>query len=177
MVINIILFIIIYIYVFTDIKNKLIRVSDVTIIKRTLFLLFFAMLISFVQGFYVIQLQAKPILENSGFLSNIYSAANANKFDESLANQKEQGLDKVLRSFNSKKENLYDGDLPDYANYTGKLDFKAFELNNFKRLDGFFQFFKLRYIWSILLSQFMMSILIGIVLQLLWEDRPITEPL
>jgi len=36
---------------------------------------------------------------------------------------------------------------------------------------------KFCYIWSIHLSQFMVSILIGIVLQLLWEDRPITEPL
>ena len=33
------------------------------------------------------------------------------------------------------------------------------------------------YIWSILLSQFVVSILIGVVLQLLWEDRAITEPL
>ena len=33
------------------------------------------------------------------------------------------------------------------------------------------------YIWSILLSQFIVSILIGVVLQLLWEDRAITEPL
>jgi hypothetical protein len=36
---------------------------------------------------------------------------------------------------------------------------------------------KFYYIWSVHLSQFMVSILIGIVLQLLWEDRPITEPL
>jgi len=36
---------------------------------------------------------------------------------------------------------------------------------------------KFYYVWSIHLSQFMVSILIGIVLQLLWEDRPITEPL
>jgi len=33
------------------------------------------------------------------------------------------------------------------------------------------------YIWSILFSQLVVSILIGIVLQLLWEDRAITEPL
>ena len=36
---------------------------------------------------------------------------------------------------------------------------------------------KFYYVWSIHLSQFMVSILIGIVFQLLWEDRPITEPL
>jgi hypothetical protein len=33
------------------------------------------------------------------------------------------------------------------------------------------------YIWSILFSQLVLSILMGVVLQLLWEDRPITEPL
>ena len=33
------------------------------------------------------------------------------------------------------------------------------------------------YIWKILFSQFLVAMLIGIVLQLLWEDRPITEPL
>ena len=33
------------------------------------------------------------------------------------------------------------------------------------------------YVWSILFSQLVVSILIGVVLQLLWEDRPITEPL
>ena len=36
---------------------------------------------------------------------------------------------------------------------------------------------KVLYVWSILFSQLVASILVGIVLQLLWEDRPITEPL
>ena len=33
------------------------------------------------------------------------------------------------------------------------------------------------YIWSVLLSQALMAIFIGVILQLIWEDRPITEPL
>jgi hypothetical protein len=53
---------------------------------------------------------------------------------------------------------------------------KLFGISNYYSLPSFFgrPFY---YIWSVHFSQFMMSILFGIVLQLLWEDRPITEPL
>jgi len=50
-------------------------------------------------------------------------------------------------------------------------------IENFSVAELFTTDTKFYYIWSIHLSQFMVSILIGIVFQLLWEDRPITEPL
>ena len=52
-----------------------------------------------------------------------------------------------------------------------------FGINNFSIAKLSLTNTKIYYIWSIHLSQFMVSILIGIVFQLLWEDRPITEPL
>ncbi|MCG2831306.1 MAG: hypothetical protein L6302_09660, partial [Desulfobacteraceae bacterium] len=69
-VVNSVLFVLIYLYVFTDIKNKLVKLRDNVVFRRAGALVLFAMLISFVQGFYVMQYQAKPMLENSGFLKS-----------------------------------------------------------------------------------------------------------
>jgi hypothetical protein len=44
--------------------------QEAAVLKRAGVLVLFAMLISFVQGFYVLQFQAKPMLENSGFLTS-----------------------------------------------------------------------------------------------------------
>jgi hypothetical protein len=147
-VVNAVLFVLLLLYVFTDIRNKLIRVGDGAVLRRTVGVLFFAMLISFVQGFYVLQFMAEPMLENSEFLI-------------------------------SEKLEIIDS-IPDLSNEIESLEKqvnrKLFGISNFYSVDSFFgrPFY---YIWSVHLSQFMMSILFGIVLQLLWEDRPITEPL
>jgi len=69
-VVNSVFFVLIYLYVFTDIRNKLVRVREAAVLRRAAVLVLFAMLISFVQGFYVLQFQAKPMLENSGFLTS-----------------------------------------------------------------------------------------------------------
>jgi len=146
---DIILLVIIFIYIFTDIKNKVVKVSGGTIIKRTMVLLFFAMIISLIQGFYVIQFQAKPILENSDAVKNI---------------------DKVLSDSGAKRQGSSD-------KYTGRLNFFIFKCDNFQSMKLYWFNYRQIYIWSVLFFQFIISILIGVVLQSLWEDRPITEPL
>lgn len=157
--VNIVLFITLSLYIFTDIRNKLIRVSESAVFRRTILLVFFAMTISFVQGYYVLQFQAKPMLENSGFLTK----ANDDQLEI-------KGSDKQWKAEENKLEIL---ELQKRALY-GIKNFSAHE-SFLGKLTG--SNFSLYYIWSIHLSQFMMAILIGIILQLLWEDRPITEPL
>ena len=157
-VVNIVLFVILFLYIFTDIRNKLVRIPDSTVIKRAFGIIFLAMLISFVQGFYVIQFKAKPMLENSGFLENKLVEEGPNIDISRGKFNNEPNADS--QAPNSK----YDGSLFGLRNFT---TVKLFSNNDCH----------LRYIWSVHLSQLMMSIMIGIVLQLLWEDRPITEPL
>ncbi|NQT55973.1 MAG: hypothetical protein HQ551_07060 [Desulfobacteraceae bacterium] len=161
LVVNLVLFVILFLYIFTDIRNKLVRLTDCTVLKRTAGLISLAMLISFLLGFYVIQFKAKPMLENSEFL-------------EKLGSIKKPGIDTELNKFNKtlKFQNT-SVESAGYSQYSGRL----FGFDNFTSIKLRFNDYRLRYIWSIHLSQFMMSILIGIILLLLWEDRPITEPL
>ena len=163
---NIVSFFIILLYIITEIRNKLVRQTDITVLKRSIGIIFLAMVISFIQGFYVIQLTAKPMLENSEFLEKI------------LTKNKNFSLDIVLDSDLVAVHKLEDEERDKLANkepiYNGKL---VGEIKNYKRFKIFNRNIYIRYIWSIHLSQFMMAILIGVVLQLLWEDRPITEPL
>lgn len=157
-VVDVVLLTIISIYIFTDIRNKLVKIRSRGVLARSVCLLLFAMLISFVQGFYVLQFKAQPILENSGFLNH----NNARLLG--------------LKSENNSLVKQYDGRL-EILGEQKPLRILGFELNNFEKIKiaGLQNYFY--YIWSIHLSQFVMAILIGVILQLLWEDRPITEPL
>ena len=146
LILNMVLVVIIFLYIFTDIKNKLIKATRRTVFKRASMLLLLAMLISFIQGFYVIQFQAKPMLENSGFIEKNY------------------------RFFTKADEN----DISHLEKSKDIFGLKFCYLDSFRIFN---EEIRIYHIWSVHFSQFVMSILIGIVLQLLWEDRPITEPL
>ena len=184
-VVNIVLFVLIYLYVFTDIKNKLIRLPEKVILVRTGAIVLFAMLISFVQGFYVLQFQAEPMLENSGFLtsdnSKLFDTKNVSEIkDIKITGMEHSPLPNSLAIAEITHE--VDGDSKD--NKISILESgrqgerKLFTIKNFSIAKLFTSTkYKFYYVWSVHLSQFMVSILIGIVLQLLWEDRPITEPL
>ncbi len=116
------------------------------------------------------------MLENSDFLEKIKPPMYGKDQAEDPA--KDPGLDKVLGSFNNtneEKQESQDKSTADYSKYSGKLKIGSVEIENYKAIPD--KEIKIRYIWSVHLSQFVMSILIGIVLQLLWEDRPVTEPL
>lgn len=162
LILNVVLVIIIFLYIFTDIKNKLIRAARGTVFKRASMLLLLAMLISFIQGFYVIQFQAKPMLENSGFIKDNYRFLTEVKQNGS-AEDKQNGLTEVERNRIHHIEKSKD-----------IFGLKFCYLDSRPILN---EEIRIYHIWSIHFSQFVMSILIGIVLQLLWEDRPITEPL
>ena len=183
LVVNSVLFVLIYLYIFTDIRNKLIRLQETAVLKRAGVLILFAMLISFVQGFYVLQVQAKPMLENSGFLTSdnpkLFGPTKAPK----IKDIKIKGI-KHLGSYDSlvigEITHRVDGDNKDneisILNSDRQGERKLLGIKNFS-IAKLFTGTEFYYIWSVHLSQFMVSILIGIVLQLLWEDRPITEPL
>ncbi len=157
------LLVVIFLFIFTDIANKMYRKIDGRIFLKTLNLMFIALIVSFVMGFYVIQFYAKPMLENSGFL-------NAEILFDGKAPETSLCLDQFFEWENLKPKIKYfvgDGEESAWKNYK-KRAIELFRIMG----DG-----HIRYIWSILFSQFVVSILFGIVLQLLWEDRPITEPL
>jgi hypothetical protein len=152
-----ILFVLIFLYVFTDIRNKLFKAKNRIVIGRAMVLVLFAILISFVQGFYVLQFQAEPMLENSGFLNNPKMCSPEDL--ERIEGEKKD-INKISMMLNCEKQKVR----------------KIWGIENFSAPETFMGG-NLYYIWCILFSQLLMSILIGIVLQLLWEDRPITEPL
>ncbi|PXF58993.1 MAG: hypothetical protein C4B58_04775 [Deltaproteobacteria bacterium] len=186
-VVNVVLFVLLFLYVFTDICNKLIRVRDGAVLKRTVGVLVFAMLISFVQGFYVLQFMAKPMLENSGFLTS--ENLGIKKPETKLQNiTKDEDVEitvikpDLIKDYTLKFQTI-SSTVKEVAKHDNNVTIlreqhnrKLFGISNYGSLPSFFgrPFY---YIWSVHLSQFMMSILFGIVLQLLWEDRPITEPL
>ncbi len=158
---------IILMYVFTDIRNKMIRVSGLVVLRRAAALVGFAMLLSMVIGFYAIQFKARPFLENSGFLR--------------LDNTRVLALDitpRMGRLLNGHMEILAFQKIWGGHNYIeligGKLRPPLSYLEWGNRRTGRFTLY---FIWSVMAAQTMMSILAGIILQLLWEDRPITEPL
>jgi len=175
---NVVLLIIITLYVFTDIRNKLVRIKESAILRRTAILIIFAMLISVIQGYYVILYNAKPILENSGFLTtdnrkiwgnNETVLDNIQSIESNLPSIRKNAL--VYENVRVAKDNP-DVDIDKIlGNENSKVWYKVIPLF------GYSKKYEIRVIPSILFSQFIMSILAGIVLQLLWEDRPITEPL
>ena len=182
-VVNLSLFVLIYLYIFTDIRNKLIKLQEGVVFRKAGALVLFAMLISFVQGFYVLQFQAEPMLENSGFLtsdnSKLFDTKNVSEIkDIKITGMEHSRLPNSLAIAEITHE--VDGDSKDNkisileSGRQGERE--MFGIKNFS-IAEIFRGTKLYYIWSIHLSQFMVSILIGIVLQLLREDRPITEPL
>ncbi len=171
---DILLFFLLFLYIFTDIRNKLILTTDWQVAKRAFWLLLFAMVISLVQGHYVIQFKARTIIENSGFLEMLTNESEANGI--SILKDIDTARKNAGKAINMAKNNIKttkDKEKAAYAQYDGKL----FSFNNYAEVTSAFFNFKLRYIWSVLFTQFLMSILIGIILQLIWEDRPITEPL
>lgn len=152
---NLFVLFIIFLSVITEIRNKLVRQTDKIVFKRSVGIVFLAMVISFTQGFYVIQMKLSP--------SQLETLMSPKKQDLSL----KIAIDGYPYRAECDKLNIscsvYDA--------TTKADIGHKQLKLFK------QKAVLIYIWKIHLTQFMMSILIGVVLQLLWEDRPITEPL
>jgi len=170
------------IYVYTDISNKLFKTKRYEMLKRSTVIIGVALIISFVQGFYVIQFYAEPMLENCRFL--LLDNDKLFEFKKGALNTDEKYRLKkhppvTLQDMIKKetetirndpwkktflKSNYYFLPFPD------RFQFSDNDKRN-KPQNG------IVYIWSIIFSQLVVSVLIGIVLQLLWEDRPITEPL
>ncbi len=177
-ILDLFLLILLYLYIFTDIRNKLVLISDWQVAKRAFWLVFFAMIISLVQGHYVIQFKAKTMIENSGFLETLTQGLSETKSISVLKGIKEI-REKAKKGLNSKECKKGPVELADYEKHNGDFilgwDGLTIAVDNYSEIDR--SLYKVRYIWSVLLSQFLMSILIGIILQLIWEDRPITEPL
>ena len=158
-----VIFVLIFLYIFTEVRSKVVRVSEQVIIQRTAVIIFIATIFSFTQGFYVIQFKAKPMFDTTGILDSI-DKSQVNSIDTVLNDEELKEYPNVYTSFQNNDQKL---------NF-----FNIIKFNNYTKIEvSFIENFCLRYIWSIHLSQIMISILIGVVLQLLWEDRPITEPL
>ena len=192
LIFDLFLLVIIFMYIFTDISNRMYRKADWRVALKSVNLIVMALVLSFVIGFYVIQFFAKPMIENSGFFESkrLYNIlpkkAGTNEYAPSAY------LEKIrLNEFFTEKatNGEWTWDLHDYVEYIyGKDDHKNGDDSCGESIAGpkhyhrhFIGLFGAEagiiYIWSILLSQFVVSILIGVVLQLLWEDRAITEPL
>ena len=154
----------------TDIKNKIIinpqwiykksflniRKLDLTVFKRTAFLMLIGIVISLIQGIYVCSLFMPPLMEHAKIINEAIGKSNDN--------------DKIY-----KIENLSKIEKIEKKYYTFKDLFS--QSFHHTKVYNFYKDIKVVYIWSILASQCLFSILIGVILQFLWEDRPITEPL
>jgi len=124
-------------------------------------------------GFYVIQFYAKPMLNHAGFLGNkrLYKAQiekNNALSDNSKLKEKKLPDDPDLK------------DAFGHPRLNDKVKYFFGKTENYRSVKVFSSWIDdviMLYVWSILFSQLVASILVGIVLQLLWEDRPITEPL
>ncbi|HLC16946.1 MAG TPA: hypothetical protein VJL89_12050 [Thermodesulfovibrionia bacterium] len=207
-ILDLVLIVIIFLIIYTRIQNRLIRAKGSAFVKA-LHLLLFAMFISFIQGFYVLQFQAEPMLENSDFLkkdnarlfqpeptevddkikeinvnelairpirknepSSTYPVYHTSKLQEPI--MVEAKLNDVTLTVKKNNDDC-DNNIECLKN---QKDRKLYEINNYTSLTVWKnKEFKIYHIWSIHLSQFVMSILIGIIWLLIWEDRPITEPL
>jgi len=162
-ILNTVLFVVIAIYVYTDIRNKLIKSSRWRIFWRTLGLMCFAIMISLTQGFYVIQFNAEPMLEYSGFLDQ----------GNCCLHRKADKLNQV-----KDWKTLHSEDFNEIDLLTRQTERQWMGIPNFQKIRiHFLNDEYLYFLWSVHLSQCMMAILVGMVLQLLWEDRPVTEPL
>lgn len=183
LILNLILLTILFLYIFTDISNQTYKESNLRIAGKSVCLIVVAMLVSFVMGFYVVQFGAKSFLENSGFLQDnrlyfldkIKNPAKEETFEKDITNFIDYIYSKEL--INNSIENDLDLFMRNYKvhkKYRENLSSRPIEIKvgPWEPLIG-----TIRYIWPVIFSQFIMSILFGIVLQMLWEDRPITEPL
>ena len=190
LVFDVFLLIIIFMYIFTDIANRMYRKVDRRVFFKSVNLIGMSLLMSFVIGFYVIQFFAEPMIENSGFLENkrLYAelpkeinAGNANMRKSEGDHQPSFFPQKIDEFFSEKsRDNEWTWELDDRVEYIRGSDNSVSRIQNYKLISLFMEMGTLKnilYIWSILFSQFVVSILIGVVLQLLWEDRAITEPL
>ena len=161
-----------FLYIFTDIGNQTYRSagkhSSFRIALKTISLIGMSLIVSFVMGFYVIQFYAAPMLENSDFLTHELLYKKKNKPAENAPYP-------TLQEFFEKT--IFEETIQEKMKFF--IKFKKWEWRNYasRKLQLPFLNRPLIYIWSILFSQFVVSILMGAVLQLIWEDRPITEPL
>ena len=167
---------IIFLYIYTDIGNQMYRRNESQILKKTFSLIGMAMAISFVVGFYVLQFYARPIIQNSGFLeyNRIYKdfkapTKNPPRLDEVFTKEKLEGKYELNEKY---KYLHFLGER--WRNYRERLLSPLFTSNaqSEELFNG-----RIIVIWSVLLSQFIVAIFVGVILQLIWEDRPITEPL
>jgi hypothetical protein len=180
-------------FVVTDITSRLGRHEKNlgVVAKRAGLLFVLALMISLIQGFYTTQLFAKPMLENSGILK----ASNDQLF--TVPKITDPAEDCLLVSFHPRKctkrilvsrtktdrfnqiqligheSKCRDDDI----NMLYCLNNNPFHFKNYNTFEVPWLRWEIRYILSVLLSQGFLSILVGVVLQFLWEDRPITEPL
>ena len=164
-ILDFVLFVIITAFLFTMIRNRLQRLSDGNIIVRTITIFLFASFISLFQGLYITQLEAKDILSASGFFGSL----KKNEIyicEIDILNRKVKNFDNFEKICSPIKEYL-----KEHYNISFLKPVKV------EKTYPIIGSVKIYYLWEILLSQFMVAMLIGIVLQLLWEDRPITEPL
>jgi hypothetical protein len=196
LVFDLFLLVIIFMYIFTDISNRMYRKADLRVVRKTFVLVGMALVLSFVIGFYVIQFFGKPMIENSGFLENkmlynvqpFHGSGQPSLDDQEFPASLDEFFDEQRHSWLYWHSHFWD--LKDHVEFLygadDHLETEAagragsdISIKNYTRYPVGLLPLKpnIRYIWSILLSQFVISILIGIVLQLLWEDRPITEPL
>ena len=161
-ILDLALLIIIFSFIFTTIRNRLKRIRDKEVLKRSAFLVIFASSVSLFQGFYITQLEAKEILSVSDFFGKLVENSNEKKENTDgyvcepiiLDINDNKSIDKYCKPI---KEVIKEGN---------------FEISYIKT-----DSFTIYYLWKILASQFLVAILIGIVLQLLWEEKSITEPL
>jgi len=178
LVFDVFLLIIIFMYIFTDIANRMYRRADWRVFFKSVNLIGMALVISFAIGFYVIQFFAKPMIENSGFLQNerIYN----NKFPEKKGSKGDNQHNYFAQTLDELFSKKWEGKIHHDVKYIIGTDETVTRVSNYKLIKLVVKMGSLKniiYIWSILFSQFVVSILIGVVLQLLWEDRAITEPL
>ncbi|MEO5357356.1 MAG: hypothetical protein H7844_08665 [Nitrospirae bacterium YQR-1] len=168
---------IVSVFIYTKIKNRVHRATIVMTIGRTLVIIIFALLISFLQGFYIIQFFGKPMIENSGILAKIFdntTSDNISSIDVILNKSKEE--------LNDDRDNKTLAQLYSTTFYkpSNNISIKNYYSISFGRPLSHFDFFKkhkIRYIFSILSLYSFISILTGAVFQLVWGDKPMTDPL
>lgn len=130
---NIVLLITVLLYLYTDIRNKLSSVfSSAEIIWRSFVVTFYAITVSFVQGFILVQL----------YLQNYIQAIVEEGKGSNIAFFQKLSSHSISKS---------------HFDYHGFFDVTFY------------------YNGEVLFSFILIPVLIGIVVQTIWEDRPITE--
>ena len=202
---DIALLIIIFMYIYTDIENNTIynidKQSKKKYISQNIFktfcLISSALVMSFVVGFYVIQFNAKQMIENSGFLTNNSLYKNESLIQnketmtiENFYSQNNLNLKDGIRYFIPKDSYFFSDGVNNFCiiHVSSPFDFikKLFQKLGYSELKAEdivnsdlheIKILSIIYMWTVLFSQFVISIFLGIILQMLWIDRPITEPL